>query len=127
MTDAVTKNLGIEETTATALGRNRCLLHLLCKSYTVEVLNRSNFEVLCQIEKQSIQREILEKIYPSLICISEARLARPPLSKQGWTVSLNLLPTSLQSEGKTKHIFMYQQRRFAKLIKAAAAILNAKE
>ena len=32
-----------------------------------------------------------------------------------------------EREGKTKRIFLYQQRRFAKLGKAAAAILNAKD
>lgn len=40
MTDAVTKNLKIEEMIPEALGSTHIPLHLLCKSHTVEVCNR---------------------------------------------------------------------------------------
>ena len=42
MTDAVTKNLGIEETISTTLGSSHQPYHLLYKSHTVEALDRSN-------------------------------------------------------------------------------------
>ena len=66
MTDAVTKNLKIENNIATALGTTCKPMHLLCKSHTVEALDRSNLSVLYDIEKQVQQREILEGINPSL-------------------------------------------------------------
>ena len=66
MTDAVTKNLDNKDNIATALGTTYKPMHLLCKSHTVEVLDRSNLSVLYDIEKQVQQREILEGINPSL-------------------------------------------------------------
>ena len=46
MTAAATKNLIIEK----SLGTDHIPYHLLCKSHTVEALDRSNLEVLKQIE-----------------------------------------------------------------------------
>ena len=66
MTDAVTKNLKIEDNIATALGTKYQPMHLLCKRHTVEALDRSNLSVLYEIEKQVKQREIFERINPSL-------------------------------------------------------------
>lgn len=50
MTDAVTKNLGIEETVPGALGSTHHPFHLLCKSHTVEAIDRSSLQVLAKIE-----------------------------------------------------------------------------
>jgi len=41
-------------------------MHLLCKSHTVEALDRSNLAVLYQIEKEVQQRQTLEGINPAL-------------------------------------------------------------
>ena len=64
MTDAVTKNLEIEETITKALDLSHVPLHLLCKSHTVEALDKSSLEVLNEIEKSVKQHEIFEKINP---------------------------------------------------------------
>ena len=66
MTDAVTKNLEIEEKIAKALDSSHIPLHLLCKSHTVEALDKSSLEVLNEIEKSVKQQEIFEKINPAL-------------------------------------------------------------
>ena len=52
MTDAVAKNLGIEDRIPVALGSNHHPYHLLCKTHTFEALHRSNLEVLVTIEKK---------------------------------------------------------------------------
>ena len=64
--DAVTKNLGIEEMVSTMLGSSHQSYHLLSRTYTVEVLDRSNLEVLCKIEKSVKKLDVLEQIHPSL-------------------------------------------------------------
>ena len=52
MTDTVTKSLRTKDTISNALGSNHDRYHLLCKSHTVEVLDRSNFNVLAEVEKK---------------------------------------------------------------------------
>ena len=66
MTDSVTKNLGIEDTIPLALGSDHHPLHLLCKSHTVEAIDKSNLEVLARIEKSVNQQQIFESINPGL-------------------------------------------------------------
>ena len=48
------------------LGSSHQPYHLLCKSYTVEALGRSNLEVLSKIEKSVKQQDVLEQINLSL-------------------------------------------------------------
>ena len=55
MTDAATKNLSI----ASELNSQHKLMHLRCKSYTPEALDRSNSDVLAKIEKQVNQHGTL--------------------------------------------------------------------
>ena len=64
MTDAVTKNLEIEETLGKALDSSH--IPLLCKSHIVEALDKSSLEVLNEIENSVKQQEIFEKINPAL-------------------------------------------------------------
>ena len=137
MTDAVTKNLKIEDNIATALGTTYKPMHLLCKSHTVEALDRSNLSVLYDIEKQVKQREILEGINPSLKSFFrgkkttveagiEALLSLISHDKSGKSSSLSdLFDHICEREGVVKRIFLYQQRRFAKLGKAAASLVEA--
>ena len=139
MTDSPTKNLGIEETIATSLGSNHIPLHLLCKSHTVEALDRSNLDVLSKVEKDVKQRETLEKINPRLKSFFrgktatveagiEAILKLVTHNKSANSCSqADLFERICEREGQVKRIFLYQQRSFAKLGKAAASILNAKE
>ena len=56
----ISKNLGIEDTIPAALGSTHHHHHLLCKSHTVEALDKSNLEVLANIEKKVDQREVFE-------------------------------------------------------------------
>ena len=66
MTDAVTKNIGIEDTIPDALGSKHHPFHLMCKSHTVEAIDKSNLQVLAKIEKDVHQRDTLEGINPAL-------------------------------------------------------------
>lgn len=138
MTDAVMKNLGIEEMVAVALDSNHHPLRLLCKSHTVEDLDRSNLEVLSQIEKDVNQGEILEQINPRLKSFFrgksvveagiDALLKLVTHNKSANSCSqADLFDRICEREGEVKRMFLYQQRKFAKLGKAAASILNAKD
>ena len=66
MTDTVTKNTEVEETIAKALDSSHIPSYLLCKTYTVEALDKSSFEVLNEIAKSVKQQEIFETIHPAL-------------------------------------------------------------
>ena len=52
MTDAASKNLTIEEFICKAFNLNYISIHLLCKSHTVETLDRPNIETLSKIESK---------------------------------------------------------------------------
>ena len=66
MTGAVTKNLGMEDTILDALGSKHHPFHFLCKSHTVEAIDKSNLQVLAKIEKDVHQQDTLECINPAL-------------------------------------------------------------
>ena len=51
MTDAVSKNLNVHSGISQALNTDYIPLHLLCKSHTVEGLDRSNLQVLSEVER----------------------------------------------------------------------------
>ena len=138
MTDAVTKNLGIEETVSTTLGSSHQPYHLLCKSHTAEALDRTNLEVLSKIEQSVKQQDVLEQINPSLKSFFrgkkalvkagiEALLSLITHDKSGKSISqADLFDHICEREQIHKRVFLYQQRRFAKLGKAALCILQAK-
>ena len=139
MTDAVTKNLEIEETIAKALDSDHIPFHLLCKSHTVEALDKSSLDVLARVEKSVKQQEILEKINPALRSFFrdkkaiaeagiEALLSLFTLDKSAKSCSqADLFEFICEREGVSKRVFLYQQRRFAKLGKAASSILQARD
>ena len=139
MTDAVTKNLEIEKTIAAALRLSHIPLHLLCKSHTVEALDRSNLEVLARIEKDVNQQQILESINPRLRsffrgktavveCGIDALLKLVTHNKSANSCSeADQFDRICEREHVRKRIFLYQQRRFAKLGKSASSILDAKD
>ena len=122
MTDAVTKNLEIEETIAKALDSSHIPLHLLCKSHTVEALDKSSLEVLNEIEKSVKQQEIFEKINPALKSFfrgkkslveagTEALLSLITHDKSAKPCSqADLFDFICEREGVSKIVFLYQQR-----------------
>ena len=138
MTDAVSKNLGIENTIPASLGSEHHPIHLLCKSHTVEALDRSNLHVLSSIEKKVDQQTEFEKINPALKSFFRGKTA---LVEAGIEAMLTLITHKsakscsqadlfdhiCEREKVSKHVFLYQQRRFAKLGKAAASIPQARD
>ena len=75
MTDSVTKNLGIKDTVPEGLGSTHHPYHLLCKSHTVEALDRSSLEVLSKIEKSVSQQQTMEGNNPALKCFFRGKAA----------------------------------------------------
>ena len=73
MIDAATKNLKIEELISKAFNLNYIPIHLLCKSHTVEALDRSNIEILLKIKKKVKQRELSEHVNPALKSFLEVK------------------------------------------------------
>ena len=132
MTDAVSKNLEIENNFPQKIGSEHHPYHLLCKSHTVEALDRSNLKVLSMIEKKVNQRAIFENINPGLKSFFRGKTA---LVEAGIESILNLVTHDksakscskadlfdhiCEREEVVKRMFLYQQRRFAKVGKAAA-------
>ena len=66
MTDAVSKNLKIEDGIAECFNSTHKPFHLLCKSHTVKKLDASNLSVLSKVEALVKQRKTLESISPRL-------------------------------------------------------------
>ena len=66
MTDSVEKNLHIEEEIACQLNSDHVPLHTLCKAHMVEALDRSNIEVLGQLDKKVGFPEALESTNPAI-------------------------------------------------------------
>ena len=112
-----------------ALGPNHHSYHLLCKSHTVETLVRSNLNVLAEVEKSVKQGEIFEDINPPLVEADiEALLNFITHGKSGrsWSEA-DLFDDICVRERITKIVFLYQQRRFTKLGKAASVLMDAKD
>ena len=105
----------------------------------MEALDRSNLKVLASIEKSVEQQKTLEGINPALKSFFrgktetveagiDALLALITHNKSATSCSqADLFEHICEREGVAKRIFLYQQRRFAKLGKAAACILEAKD
>ena len=74
MTDSVEKNLHIENGIAAGLNSTHIPLHLLCKAHTVEALDRSNINVLAELEATLKFREALESINPGIYVIQHLTL-----------------------------------------------------
>ena len=138
MTDAVNKNLKIENGIRQALDSTHIPVHVLCKSHTVKKLDACNLAVLAQFEKSAKQRETLESISPNLrfflwgkqtITVDagiDALMSSVSHAHSGKTTSqADLFDYICEREGVVKRLFLYQQRRFAKLGKAAASVVDA--
>ena len=137
MTDSVEKNLHIEDGIATALGSEHKPLHMLCKAHTVEALDRSNINVLAQLEHKLKFREALESINPAVksflrgeksVAMSAIKTILNFVSHDKSSTSTNqadLFDYILQREKKVKHLSLYQERRFTKLGYSCSSILDA--
>ena len=137
MTDAVTKNLQIEDLIAASFGSTYMPNHLLCKSHTVEKMDQSNIKVLGDLESQVKLKEKLGLINPSLrpffrgkkaICLAgiTALLKLVTHDKSANTTSLaEEFDMIVEREGQTKHMSLYHERRFTKLGYSAASLIHA--
>ena len=137
MTDSVEKNLHIENDIAAALHSAHIPLHLLCKAHTVEALDRSNINVLANLETSLNFKQALESINPGVksflrgeksVALSAIKSILNFVSHDKSSSSTNqadLFDYVLQREDKVKHISLYQERRFTKLGYSCASILDA--
>ena len=136
MTDSVLKNLKIEDLIGESLGSDHWSYHLLCKSHTVEKLDATNLEVPATIEKSVKQRELFKSINPSLKSFFQGKktvveaginalMTLVSHDKSGKSCSqAKLFDLTCEQESVQKRLFLYQQRRFAKLGKSAAALVE---
>ena len=137
MTDSVSKNLKIEDGISESFGSTHKPLHLLCKPHTVEKLDACNLAVLAKFENMVKQRDVLESINPRLKSFFrgkkttveagiEALLKLVAHKHSGNTTShADTFDHICEREGVVKRLFLYQQRRFTKLGKSAASLLEA--
>ena len=136
MSDSVAKNL-IEKTVAKSLNSTHEPYYILCKSHTMEKLDKSNLSVLNELEQSMKIRNTLESVNPALKPIFRGKAAVVEagiyalLIIVAYDKSANSRSLAdefdciVEREGKVKHISLYHHCRFAKLGYAAASILAA--
>ena len=66
MSDSIAKNLLLEKTVAKSLNSTHKPYHILCKSHTMEKLEKSNLSVLNELEQSMKLRNTLASINPAL-------------------------------------------------------------
>ena len=66
MTDAVTKNLKIEDEVAKLLGSSHIPYHTLCKSYMCEKMDEAYFKALASVETEINYSQLIIKKQPQL-------------------------------------------------------------
>ena len=127
----------IEEEIACQLNSDHVPLHTLCKAHMVEALDRSNIEVLGQLDKKVGFREALESTNPAIksfsrgekaVAVSAIKSILKFVSHDKSATSSNqadLFDYILEREGKVKHLSLYQERRFTKLGYSCSSILDA--
>ena len=134
MTDAVSKNLKIENGVAEALQSRHVPYHILCKSHTCERLDTDNLTTLSQLEAKVGLREALLKREPELKsflrseksvaeAVLEALLKFAARESDRKTISLDYLFTlKLEKAGVHKTFSLYKEKRFTKLGCQAGAV-----
>ena len=136
MTDAVTKNLKIEEFVAERLNSTHIPKHILCKSHTCEKLDESCINALVEVENDIKIAELVSKKQPQLKsfvrqsrCVGLAalkamlQLVAPEGSAKPTSLSKEF-DVQLEEDGVAKTMSLYKERRFAKMGYSAAAILD---
>ena len=137
MTDAVTKNLKIEDEVAKLLGSSHIPYHTLCKSRTCEKLDEACLKALASVETEINYSQLIIKKQPHQLksfvrqtkCIASAAI-KAMLKLVAHEESAK--PTSmakdfdlqLEKDGVYKSMSLYKERRFTKLGYSAAAILD---
>ena len=136
MTDAVSKNLKIENGIAESIGSDHVPYHLICKSHTCERLDIDNLAALSDIEnKVGVRAQIVSR-EPSLKsflgqskCIAEAALTAllklVAHEADGKTVSLrDEFDSALEAAGEHKSLSLYKEKRFTKLGYLAGSVYD---
>ena len=136
-TDAVSKNHHIGEGVSKRFKSAHVIIHLLCKSHTVEGLDAATLAVLStHLEKPVNLRSELEAVNPSLrsyfrnTTVVQAgmkallKIVTPDKSANSYSLSgeFNRLCESI---GWEKKLTLYQERRFCKLGSCANSIIQA--
>ena len=136
MTDAVTKNLKVEEGVANSLNSSHITYHILCKSHTCERMDADNLTTLSNIDAKIGLRELIIKREPFLKsflrskkCVVEAAmealLKLVSAEGDGKTTSLGpLFDLKLEEDGVYKSFSLYKEKRFTRLGYQAGAILD---
>ena len=137
MTDSVEKNLKIENEIARELKSEHIPLHLLCKAHTVEALDRSNIDVLGELDKKVGFCDALVSMNPGIksflrgekcVAVSAIKSILSFVSHDKSATSTNqadLFDYVLEREEKVKHLSLYRERRFTKLGYSCSSILDA--
>ena len=136
-TDAVSKNYHIGEGIAARLNSSHVPIHVLCKSHTVEGLDRASLKVLTNcLETPLNLRAKMESINPGL----QSFFRSSTVVQAGMTALLKIVmpDTSANScslavpferlcidHGSDKKLTLYKERRFCKLGSCANAIIQA--
>ena len=136
MTDAVTKNLHVENLVAEALNSAHKPHHVLCKSHTCEKLDEACINALIDVERDTNYSQLIIKRQPQLKsfvrqskCIAlaavKAMLKLVSHEESGKPTSMAKdFDRQLEEDGIAKSMSLYKERRFAKLGYSAGAILD---
>jgi len=136
MTDAVTKNLKIEEEVAKALGSSHVPLHLLCKSHTCEKFDESCINSLVEIERELSYADLLIKRQPRLkpfirqskcVVVTAMKALLKLVSHEESAKPTSLakeFDLQLEKDGVCKSLSLYKERRFSKMGYTAGAIVE---
>ena len=121
MTDSAQKNLDIEKSIAKELKSNHVPYHFLCKAHTVEALDRSNINVLPNLEHALKFREALKSMNSGVksflhgeksvvLCAINCILSFVSHDKSAASTNqTELFDYILCREGKIKHLSLYQE------------------
>ena len=136
-TDAVSKNHFIGEGVAEKLNSSHVPIHVLCKSHTVEGLDRTSLKVLTNsIEIPLNLRGEMEKINPNLRSFFRnntvvqagmtalLKIVTPDTSANSCSLSVPFERLCIQ-HGWSRKLQLYRERRFCKLGSCANAIIQA--
>lgn len=138
MSDAVTKNLHVEDEVATVLESQHKPLHILCKSHTCEKLDASCIDALVEIEKNIDYAQLLCKRQPELKsfirqtkCVAltalKAFLKLVARDESGKPTSLaDEFDVQLEADGVSKTMSLYKNRRFVEQGYSAGAVVDCK-
>ena len=136
-TGRLSREFHTEKGIAKELKSNHVPYHFLCKAHTVEALDRSNINVLANLEHALKFREALESMNIGMksflhgeksvvLCAIKCILSFVSHDKSATSTNqAELFDYILHHEEKIKHLSLYQLRRFTKLGYSCTLILDA--